>query len=141
MAFSSELPITVRNRGDRRADFAWECGADVRPNCPEQLFRAVPQRPILRRSPTETIRFLTLEELARLFAVVRASPSMGNLSNAKLDYAKLIGSNLRGATLTGASLIGADLRHADVSGADLENANLTGATLKQTTLEWARAAR
>jgi integrase len=26
------------------------------------------------RSPTETIRFLTLVELARLFAVVRASP-------------------------------------------------------------------
>ena len=28
----------------------------------------------MARSPTETIRFLTLEELARLFAVVRASP-------------------------------------------------------------------
>src|ERR1700720_463438 len=34
---SSELPITVRNRGDRRADFAWECGADARPNCPEVI--------------------------------------------------------------------------------------------------------
>jgi hypothetical protein len=28
----------------------------------------------MARSPTDTIRFLTLEELARLFAVVRASP-------------------------------------------------------------------
>ncbi len=28
----------------------------------------------MARSPTETIRFLTLEELARLFAAVRASP-------------------------------------------------------------------
>jgi site-specific recombinase XerD len=30
--------------------------------------------PAMARSPTETIRFLTLEELARLFAAVRASP-------------------------------------------------------------------
>jgi type 1 fimbriae regulatory protein FimB len=28
----------------------------------------------MARSPTDTIRFLTLEELARLFAVVRPSP-------------------------------------------------------------------
>jgi integrase len=28
----------------------------------------------MARSPTETIRFLTLEELARLFAAMRASP-------------------------------------------------------------------
>jgi hypothetical protein len=28
----------------------------------------------MARLPTDTIRFLTLEELARLFAVVRASP-------------------------------------------------------------------
>jgi hypothetical protein len=39
--FSAKLPITVRNRGHRGANFAWECRAGDRRNCPEQLFRAM----------------------------------------------------------------------------------------------------
>ena len=68
ITFPAELPITVRNRVSRGADFACGCHAGGRSNCPEQLFWAVAAPSYgmlddLRREAEAAIRVLSHRHL------------------------------------------------------------------------------